>query len=100
MKPRTFLSYLVAAAMFAGTLALPVTASAHGYGGHGPYGQGFARRHQPAPKWRNHRGYARMGREYRNIPRRRGVVRAYDTAPRVGLRRGRTIGFAYPIYWD
>ena len=92
MKPRTFLSYLVAAAMFAGTLALPVTASAHGYGGHGPYGQGFARR--------NHRGYARMGREYRNIPRRRGVVRAYDTAPRVGLRRGRTIGFAYPIYWD
>lgn len=100
MKPRTFLSYLVASALIAGTLALPVTASAHGYRGHGHYSHILPPRHQPAAKWRKHRGYARKGRQYCSTPRRRALSRAYDTAPRVRLGRGSEIDIIYRGYWD
>jgi hypothetical protein len=100
MKRRKFLSYLIAAAMLAGMLMLPVSASAHGYRGHGPHGHGLAWRHHSAPKWRSPRRYARTGRQYCETPGRRVFPRAYDTAPRVRLGRGSEIGVIYRGYRD
>ena len=103
MKAKQLLSYFITAAMLAGTVALPATASAHGYRGDGYYYRDYGRRHHPAPKWRRHRGHARMDREYYYAPRLRVPAGSYIRIPGVRLGPDRDVDIiyrGYRDYWD
>jgi hypothetical protein len=99
MNAKRATSYLITAAMLAGALLLPMSASAHGFRDDGYYYRDH-HRHQPAPKWRKHRGHYRAGRDYVYVPRRHVPARTYITVPGVRLGRGNEVDIIYRRYWD
>ena len=103
MNAKRFVTFLATAAMLAGTLILPVTASAHD-----PHDRAYYRErhvwHHPAPKWRHYDDRRVVVRERvytpRPVLRHRSRSDDYIVIPRARHGADSGLGFTHRDYWD